>query len=144
MPDQQNYSNHVRWQPLVHFIIFPLLFINLVFQSVRMYQEPNWDRFFLIILSLVFIMMNVAARVQALRAQDRVIRLEESLRYSQILPADLAERASGIRLGKVIALRFASDDELPELVRQVLDGELTSSKEIKRAIKNWRGDHRRV
>lgn len=144
MSDQQNYSNHVRWHPLVHFIISPLLIINLIFQSVRMYQDPNWDRGFLVILSLVFILMSVAARVQALRAQDRVIRLEESLRYGQILPPDLAMRACVLPAGRVIALRFASDEELHELVRRVLDGELTSSKEIKMAIKNWRGDHNRV
>jgi hypothetical protein len=96
------------------------------------------------ILSFGFICMIIAARMQALKAQDRVIRLEEQLRYRNVLPADLAGRASGLSLGQIVALRFAHDDELVGLVKRTCDGELATSKEIKLAVKNWRGDHHRV
>jgi len=95
-------------------------------------------------MAIAFIILSVAARLQALKAQDRVIRLEERLRYREILSTDLAEKASNFKPSQIIALRFASDSELPELVSKVISGELNSSKEIKLAIKNWRGDYLRV
>jgi Family of unknown function (DUF6526) len=144
MAETQTYQNHVRYFPLVHFVLFPVLFLNLLWQAVRLYQEPSWDRAEFVILSVAFIAMNVAARVQALRAQDRVIRLEESLRYQRILSADLAFQAEQLPNGNKVALRFASDEELPELVQKAINGEFATSKEIKLAIKNWRGDFLRV
>ena len=144
MPEQQNYENHVRWYPLVHFVISPLLILNLFWQIFRLYQEQSFDRAENLILAIVLIMLSVAARLQALKAQDRIIRLEEKLRYQQVLPPDLAAQASGLRTGQMLALRFASDDELPELVRRTLNGEFKDGKEIKMAVKNWRGDYLRV
>ncbi len=144
MAETQTYQNHVRYFPLVHFILFPILFLNLLWQLFRLYQEPSWDRGEFIILSVAFIAMNLAARVQTLRAQDRVIRLEESLRYHKILSPDLAFQAEQLPFGNKVALRFASDEELPELVKKAINGEFKGSKEIKLAIKNWRGDYLRV
>jgi len=80
----------------------------------------------------------------ALTAQDRLIRLEERLRYREILSADLAKRADALTLGQIIALRFAPDDELPGLVERTLNAEFARGKDIKMAVKNWRGDHVRV
>jgi Family of unknown function (DUF6526) len=144
MPEQQNFQNHVRWYPLVHFVISPLLFLNLFWQIFRLYQEQSLDRAENLMLAVVLLMMSVAARLQALKAQDRVVRLEEKLRYKDILPPDLAVKTSGLRTGQMLALRFASDDELPELVRRTLNGEFKNNKEIKLAVKNWRGDYLRV
>ena len=144
MTETQTYKNHVRYFPLFHFVVTPLLILNLIYQAVRLYQEPSWDRGIWVVLCIVLILMHLAARLQALTAQDRVIRLEERLRYKELLSADLAQKASGLRTGQIIALRFAPDDELAGLVTQVLEGKLTTSKEIKMAIKNWRGDHLRV
>jgi Family of unknown function (DUF6526) len=144
MSETQNYENHTRYFPLVHFILFPILFLNLIWQAVRLYQEPSWDRAEFVILSVAFIAMNVAARAQALKAQDRVIRLEESLRYQRILSPDLAFQAEQMPTGNKVALRFASDEELPELVQKAINGEFKSSKELKLAVKNWRGDYLRV
>lgn len=144
MQETQNYKNHARYFPLVHFVLFPILSFNLIWQSVRLYQEPNWDRAENVLLAVAFIFLNVAARLQALRAQDRVIRLEESLRYRRILPEDLAGKAENLPIGKIVALRFASDMELKDLVSRTLNGEFKDSKEIKSAIKNWRGDYLRV
>lgn len=144
MSEQQTYQNHVRFFPLVHFFLFPALLFNLIWQIVRLYQEPSWDRAEWLFMALVFIAMNVAARLQALKAQDRVIRLEEQLRYNKLLPNNLAEQAANLKTSQMIALRFASDEELPELVQKTLNSEFATNKEIKLAVKNWRGDYLRV
>ena len=95
-------------------------------------------------MAAAFIILSIAARLQALRAQDRVIRLEEALRYQKLLPAELLERALNLPTAQIIALRFAPDEELPDLVGRTLSGEFKTSKEIKLAVKNWRGDYLRV
>ncbi|HMJ07422.1 MAG TPA: DUF6526 family protein, partial [Pyrinomonadaceae bacterium] len=109
MPAKQNYQNHVRYFPLFHFVLVPLLVLNLLYQSVRLYQEPKWDRGIFVIMSVVFILMILAARTQALKVQDRVIRLEEMLRRREIIPAK-SSTADDLPLNYVIALRFASDE----------------------------------
>lgn len=144
MEKAQNYANHVRWYPLVHFVITPLLVINLIYQIVRLVLEPGWDRAFALTVAIVLILMSLASRLQALRAQDRVIRLEERLRYREVLPPELAARAAALPTGKMISLRFASDRELPGLVERVVAGKLTTAKEIKSEIREWRGDYLRV
>ncbi len=144
MENTQNYQNHVRWFPLFHFVIMPLLLFNLIWQSVMLYQYPSWDRAESIVLAIGLMLLALSARLQALKAQDRVIRLEERLRYSEVLSNDLAQKAANLQTGQMIALRFASDEELPELVEKTLNGEFKDSKEIKLAVKNWRGDYLRV
>ena len=144
MENTQNYQNHVRWFPLVHFVLFPILLFNLIWQAVRLYQEPSWDRAEFVLLSIGFILLSLAARLQALTVQNRVIRLEEQLRYKELLSDDLANKAANLKTGQMIALRFASDAELPELVEKTLNGEFKDSKEIKLAVKNWRGDYLRA
>lgn len=144
MAETQNYQNHVRWFPLQHFIIAPLLFVNFIWQSVRLFQEPNWDRAEFVLLAFALILISLAARLQVLTVQNRVVQLEESLRYQKLLSPDLAFQAEQLPLGSKIALRFASDEELPELVQKVINGEFRTQKEIKLAIKNWRGDYLRA
>lgn len=144
MNETQNYSNHARYFPLVHFVLFPILTFNLIWQSVKLYLEPSWDRAEMLVMAFAFIGLNVAARLQALRAQDRVIRLEESLRYQRTLQGELAAKADDLRLSQKIALRFASDEELGDLVERITGGELETPKQIKLAIKRWRPDHTRV
>lgn len=144
MKETQNFQNHVRWYPLVHFIITPILLINLIWQIVMLYQEKSWDRAENILVAVALILISLAARLQALTAQNRVIRLEENLRYRKILPADLQVQARSLKISQIIALRFASDEELPELVRRTLKGEFKDTKAIKLAVVNWRGDYLRV
>jgi hypothetical protein len=143
-PKPQTYENHVRWYPLVHFVIFPIFAFNFLYQAVRLIQEPGIDRAVWVLVCLNFVLLAFAARLQAMKVQDRVIRLEERLRYMNVLPAETVDRTSALSIGQIIALRFASDAELPELVSAVCDGKISSNKEIKMAIKNWRGDHLRV
>jgi hypothetical protein len=83
-------------------------------------------------------------RIFPLKAQDRIIRLEETLRLERLLPADLKPRIGDLRPGQLIALRFAGDEELPELTRAVLAAEVTTPGEIKKRVRNWRADHFRM
>ena len=144
MAEQQTYANHTRWFPLVHFVIFPLLLINLIWAIVCTYKEFDWYRVQYLLLSFTVILVSLAARLQALKAQDRVIRLEERLRFKELLSPELAAKAHGLKTGQIISLRFASDEELPALVERTIAGEFATNKDIKLAIKNWRGDYLRV
>ena len=144
MAATQTYSNHTRWNPLVHFVVTPLLLLNFLSHVVRLFMEPSWAMAFWTLLSFTLILMSVAARLQALTAQDRLIRLEEKLRYREVLSPALADRFNELRTSQVIALRFASDAELGGLVERTLNGEFANPNESKKAIKDWRGDHLRV
>jgi hypothetical protein len=84
------------------------------------------------------------SRSMPLRAQDRIIRLEERARLERVLPGDLRGRVGELTASQLIAIRFAADDEVPDLTRRTLNGELKSQGDIKRAIRNWRADTLRV
>jgi Family of unknown function (DUF6526) len=140
----QTYSNHIRWQPSFHFFLLPVMLINVVWSIVQLVRYPGWERGWWVVVSLALVVLTALVRTNPLTAQDRIIRLEEQVRYRQLLPADLAQQTGALTIGQIIALRFASDEELAGLVRQVLEGQLTKPAEIKRAIKNWRGDTLRV
>ena len=147
MADTQNYSNHTRWYPLVHFVIMPLLVLNFLEHVVRIFLVTGgerWEQAFWALLGLVLLLMALTSRLQALKVQDRVIRLEERLRYRDLLSADLAAKASTLTVSQMIALRFASDAELGGLVERTLNGEFEGTKAIKLAIKDWRGDYLRT
>ncbi|MDX2031605.1 MAG: DUF6526 family protein [Blastocatellia bacterium] len=140
----QNHSNHVRWHVPFHFVLAPIMTIHLLWTVVRLWQEPSFATAEALLLSIGLVVMMFLVRINPLRAQDRVIRLEEQLRFQRLLPPDLAARAVAIRPGFLVALRFASDEELPGLVQQVLDGKFAKPAEVKLAIKQWRGDYFRV
>jgi hypothetical protein len=145
---EQNYSNHTRWFPLFHFVVMPLLALNFLCHLIRLFMAPPESGrkilAFWVALSIVLILMPFAARLQSLTVQNRVIRLEERFRYREVLSSELAEKAKALSLGQMIALRFASDDELPSLVERTLNGEFANPKDIKIAIKDWRSDHLRA
>ena len=144
MSEAQNYQNHARFHPLFHYVGFPILLISLIYFTVRIFQDFSWDRVMFLFLLLGIIATFFLSRINALKAQDRVIRLEEQLRFANVLPKDLAEKAANLKTSQLIALRFASDEELPDLVQRTLNGEFATTKDIKLAVKNWRGDYLRV
>jgi hypothetical protein len=94
-------------------------------------------------MSVVLLFAVGRARVHSLTAQDRIIRLEEKLRFHALLPPDLLARSHSLSIQQIVALRFAADEELPGLVRRTLDENL-SQKQIKQAINSWRPDYLRV
>ena len=144
MAETQTYQNHVRWYPLAHFVLSPIFLLNIIWQLVRLIQDFNIDRVGNLVLAVAFFLLLIAARNQALAAQNRIIRLEEALRYQRVLSPDLAFQAEQLPTSSKIALRFAPDEELSELVQKAINGEFAGPKEIKLAIKNWRGDYLRV
>jgi Family of unknown function (DUF6526) len=140
----QSLANHTRWHAPFHYFVLPVMLINLIWSVVQCVKAPGLNSGWRIVVSLALLMLTFLVRLNPLRAQDRIIRLEERLRYQQVLSPALLPQTSALRMGQIIALRFAGDDELEELVSAVLAGKLTKSIEIKRAIKNWRADTFRV
>ena len=122
----------------------PVLLTNVVVAVVQLIRDPGLDRGWWLVVSAALVVLAVLVRLNPLRAQDRIIRLEESLRYYQLLPEELASRAASLTPAQTVALRFAPDEELEGLVREVLAGRLNKPAEIKRAIKGWRADTLRV
>lgn len=140
----QNYQNHRRFHAPFHFVLSPFLIFHLIYTIVRFVQEPGIDRAEYVLLALALLGTLVLARLNALKVQDRVIRLEEQIRYTHVLPKDLAFQAENLPLNQILALRFASDAELPELVSRALGGATQKPDEIKRAVQIWREDNLRV
>lgn len=145
MAQQQTYANHVRYHAPFHYFLSPLMLVLLVWSVVQLVRHPGWEAAMGLVLTLVLVVTTFLTRVYAMKVQDRVIRLEEHLRFARLLPAEMARQATEkIPLRFIIALRFASDEELPGLVAKVLDGSLAQPAEVKKAIQTWRGDYWRV
>jgi hypothetical protein len=140
----QTYANHTRWHPSFHYFVLPVLLINVIWTILQFVISPGWSHGWAIVVSLALLVLATVARTRALAAQDRVIRLEEQIRYQRILSEDVARQTQSLTIAQVVALRFAPDDEVEELVREVVEGRLKKPAEIKRAIKAWRADHLRV
>jgi Family of unknown function (DUF6526) len=140
----QSYANHARFVPLYHFVLFGIVAVNVLWRAWSLLKHPAWSTGWELVVAIGLVLTVLYARLFALRAQDRVIRLEERMRLARLLPADLQGRIEELRGGHLVALRFAGDAELPELTRRVLAGELGDQKAIKQAIRNWRADHFRV
>ncbi len=139
----QTYANHARFVPLFHFVTLPLAMINLLYSIYRVFQAFHVESVMALIVAFVLTAVALFSRVNALKAQDRVIRFEERMRMQLLLPDDLKPRINDLTTGQCVALRFASDDELPALVKKALD-ENADQKTIKQAIQNWRPDFQRV
>lgn len=142
----QNFKNHTRFVPGFHFILGTLIIVGLLGASIGFFHALNGSKLELhnallvLVLFLAMVLLFWYSRAFAIKAQDRAIRAEENLRYfsltGKLFPAELKMR-------QIIALRFASNEEFLSLVEKVI-AENLSSKEIKMAIKNWRGDYHRA
>ena len=144
LPREQNYKNHRRFFPLFHFVVQPILFANVIIQIRRWYGDQNFDTAWAAVVAIALLLLAFSARIMALKAQNRSIRLEERLRLSRLLPAEDQHRIDELRSGHFIGLRFASDDEVVGLAQRCLNGELKGSGDVKKEVKNWRADHHRV
>ncbi len=150
-PYNQSYENHARTIFGYHGVAFSLFTINLAWSLYRLKRSfssastlARVDAGIAFLLAVALILLFFYARVFALTVQDRVIRLEMTLRLEQLLPPDLQSRVHEFHVDQLIALRFASDGELPDLARRVLTENLTDRKTIKKMIKKWRPDFLRV
>jgi hypothetical protein len=142
--EPQNFANHTRWHPPFHFFVAPVMLINVIWAVVVLVKNPDWNAAWWVVVSVALSVLAFLVRLNSLRVQDRLIRLEEKLRYQQLLPAPLVKQCDTLSPGQIVALRFAGDEELNGLVEAVVAGKLTRPKEIKQAIKNWRADTFRV
>lgn len=142
---EQSFANHGRLLPAFHFFVVPVMVINLGGSIYRWYVTGfSWGGAWRVVLALGLLLGFLTARMMALKVQDRVIRLEERLRYERILPADLKPRIEEFTVAQLVSLRFASDAELAGLARKVLDEKMTERKAIKQMVKNWRPDYLRA
>ena len=140
----QNLSKHTRWDPPFHFFVLPVFFITLVGVIIHVFRRPSIHSAWMIVVMLAAIIAVFKIRLYSLKVQDRVIRLEMRLRMQQMLPADLCERAMALTVPQLVALRFASDAELADLVRDVLAGKLLTQKAIKERVRTWAPDYLRA
>lgn len=139
----QTLANHAKFVPLYHFLLTAILVVNLGWRGWKLFTDFSFESVLGVAMAVAFILMLLYLRIFPLHAQDRVIRLEEQMRMGRVLPDDLKSRVGEIRRGQMIALRFASDDELADRVREALDEKL-SAKDIKQRIQTWRPDYHRV
>jgi hypothetical protein len=142
---EQNFANHTKWVPTYHFFVVPVMVLNFMQAIVRLVHHGfSWDGLVGVLTALALLLFVFLARIFALRVQDRAIRLEERLRMNQLLPDDLKPRIAEFTTTQLVGLRFASDQELPALARQVLNDKITDLKTIKRSVKQWRSDYLRA
>jgi Family of unknown function (DUF6526) len=145
MMAEQNFANHGKVVPAFHYFVMPMLTINFGWSIYRWKLAIfSLDGLVSVLTAAALIVLMFCARIFVLSVQDRVIRLEERLRYERLLPADLKPRIEEFTLAQLVSLRFASDSELPELARQVLNEKLNDRKTIKQLIKNWKPDFLRA
>jgi len=141
----QSFANHGQYVPMYHFFTSPLALIFVIWSVQRLITNPGADTAYMVVGALALFGVVAVSRLSPLRAQDRLIRLEEQLRYARLLPADLAARAQAAFSPRhYIALRFASDAELASMVETVIKNPALTGKEIKSKIKTWRPDTFRV
>jgi hypothetical protein len=140
----QNYKNHAKFVPAFHFFVLPVMLVNVVWSSWQARSVTDADSIIGVLVALALLMVALLARMFALKAQDRVIRLEMRLRMRELLPAELLPRVNDFTVDQLVALRFASDAELPELAATVLRDDIQDRKSIKQMVKDWQGDFLRV
>jgi len=144
MPDKpQTYANHGRVHPIFHFVVLPILLINLIVSIVWLVREPGFTSAWYLVMAVALIIMALLIRTNPMKVQDRVIRLEERLRLYALLPESQRGRIPELTEDQLVGLRFAPDEELPAIAERALNEKLTR-KEIKKAIQNWRPDHWRI
>ena len=139
----QNLSNHTRFDPPFHFFILPVFAITLIMTIVHLVRRPGLHSAWLVVVMIAAIAAIFKIRLYALKVQDRVIRLEERLRLGTLLDPALRSRIPELTESQLIALRFASDAELPALAARALNEKLPRA-EIKKSIQHWRPDYWRV
>jgi len=143
--ETQNYSNHKRYVPMYHFFTFFLILLLLVSSIYYSATAPNHgitlkQGLFLFLISIILMSLFTYCRSFALKAQDRAIRAEENFRHYILTGKPLDSR---LTTRQIIGLRFASDEEFPDLAKTAAEKEM-SEDEIKKAIKNWKGDFYRA
>lgn len=139
----QSYATHRRFDPWYHFVAFGLLIVAFVIAAILLARRCDLASVWGMVLTLGVFILLFRIRIYSLRVQDRVIRLEETLRMKALMPEAWHVRLHELNPGQFVGLRFASDEELPGLVQAALEEKL-DGEAIKKRIRMWRGDTFRV
>jgi hypothetical protein len=139
----QSYSRHRRNRP-VYWFVYAVFFADLVWASYHLFEAPSTGMVLAVLTAIALLALTFYARTFSLTVQDRVIRLEMRLRLRELLPSTLQPRIREFTKGQLVALRFASDAELPELAEKVLRDNIHSGAAIKQLVKDWEADHLRA
>jgi hypothetical protein len=141
----QNFQNHIRVVPPYHMFVFGVFLINFAYTIYRPVRYGfSWGSLVNFLLATGLIVLFFYVRIFALTVQDRVIRLEMRMRLAELLPSELRPHIPEFTVAQLVALRFASDAELPALARKVLDEKLSDRKAIKQLVKDWQADYLRA
>jgi Family of unknown function (DUF6526) len=144
MSEVQNIKNHSKFVPAFHFFVVPIFLVNIVWSIERLVHSFSEGNVVSLLVAVALLVLAFSARIMALTVQDRVIRLEMRVRMQQVLPADLRPRIGEFTVSQLVSLRFASDAELPDLSRKVLQDNLTDRKAIKQLVRDWQPDFLRA
>ena len=140
----QTYANHTRTHPPFHFFLMPATLILLVLVIVNAVRHPDvLASWILVLIGLMTPVAVLLIRINPLRVQDRLICLEERERFERLLPAATKARLGELKESQIVALRFASDAELPALIEKTINSKM-GVKDIKQSIGSWRADTFRV
>ncbi|HIF24145.1 MAG TPA: hypothetical protein EYQ27_20115 [Gemmatimonadetes bacterium] len=142
-PDQ-SFDNHAKLVPVFHGTLAFMIMVPMLYFVYLAVTDFSVERLVFALFMVGALSMGWHARLFPLRVQDRLIRLEEQLRLHRILPGDQQGRIGDINTDLLIGLRFAPDDEVADLVRRILEGEIADRKAVKQAVKNWRADNQRI
>lgn len=143
---KQNYSNHVKYYPLHHFIFLPLMFALTILGIVEGCISENNMLIWWLFAILAFCILWLAVMLRqhyALGNQNRIVRLEFRMRYFELFGKSSKAAEENLSFGQMAALRFAGDEEFGILLERTLKENL-NPKDIKQSIKNWQGDYMRV
>jgi hypothetical protein len=140
---EQNLSHHTRWDPPYHFVLLPLVLVILGMAVTMVIRNPDSQTIWMLLVSLALVLTALKARTNPLKAQDRIIRLEERLRLERLLSESQRTLIPRLTEAQLVSLRFASDGELPALAETAATKQLPP-KEIKKSIRSWRPDLFRV
>lgn len=136
----QSFATHRKFVPLFHYVTVPILLGNVLVHAYDVVRGPNLPSVWQLLVAIAILLGAFFARLFALAAQDRVIRLEERLRLRELLPPDLQPRIVEITREQLIGLRFASDAELPALTARVLKDNIQKRDQVKKLVTQWRAD----
>lgn len=139
----QSYASHAKIDPAFHFFVLPVLLINVIVVGYLLIRHPGIGGAWVLLVSVALLVLAGRLRNWATHLQDRVIRMEERIRLTAILPEPLRSRIAELSDSQIVGLRFASDAELPALFQRAVDERLSRS-DIKKAITDWRPDYSRV
>jgi hypothetical protein len=148
--EPQSFAHHTRWDPPFHFFILPVFVVGLIMTLIHFFAHitegdfrDHFHDFLLILLATALLLLVFKVRLNSLKVQDRVIRLEERLRLSQLMSEPLRSRIPELTVDQLCGLRFASDGEVAKLAERAMNEKLSRA-DIKKAIQTWRPDNWRV